>query len=286
MRDDHSALGSFLYPPKDNELTFNYRDTVNVSWTTSYHAHSSGYLSLWNWPGKDYVQQISVKIGVQTLNADSRHAGLNKSVPLNGSETVDLAVTSGWYQGQFNINFKRDDGTSGKYLSEFFTVDHNPSQTPLAWPGKASSQVSLSPDQSTTASSTQFPTQPSSLSSEPSSSPSSQPVSTSSRTTTASGLGIGAIAGISVGSALVFTLILTFILFVLRDRRRRRSQASHIRMPTPVQFPAEMTAFSAPAELAQPEKQWRELSDQTALRELPATDGHVVRGELPAYRNR
>ncbi|MCJ1468734.1 hypothetical protein MMC07_007364 [Pseudocyphellaria aurata] len=261
MRDDHSALGNFSYPPNDNQLTFNYRDSVNVSWTTSYDAHSPGLLSLWYWPNKD----------PWTLS-------LNKSVSLNGSETVDLAVAPAWYLGQFNINLKLDNGTDAKYLSEIFSVEHNSSQAPLTWPDKASSQPSLGPDQSTTASSTQF-------SSQPSSSPSSQPVSTPSRTT-ASGLGIGAIAGISVGATLVSVLILTTVLFVLRDRRRRRLQGSHSRMRKPIRFRAKMTASRAPAELAQPEKQWKELSDQTAVRELPATDGHVVRGELPAYRNR
>lgn len=50
VRDDNSSLGHFLYPPSDNTLTFNYRDTVNVSWTTS-DATLLGFLSLWYWPG-------------------------------------------------------------------------------------------------------------------------------------------------------------------------------------------------------------------------------------------
>lgn len=50
MRDDNSSLGHFLYPPNDNSLNFNYRDTVNVSWTT-FDATILGFLSLWYWPG-------------------------------------------------------------------------------------------------------------------------------------------------------------------------------------------------------------------------------------------
>lgn len=50
FRDDNSSLGHFLYPPNDNSLYFNYRDTVNVSWTT-FDASPLGFLSLWYWTG-------------------------------------------------------------------------------------------------------------------------------------------------------------------------------------------------------------------------------------------
>lgn len=53
FRDDHSSLGEFLYPPIDNKLNFNYRDTVNVSWTTFNANASTGFLSLWYWPEVD-----------------------------------------------------------------------------------------------------------------------------------------------------------------------------------------------------------------------------------------
>lgn len=50
IRDDRSALGQFVYPPVDNTLTFNYRDTINVSWITTFDAHSLCFLTLWYWP--------------------------------------------------------------------------------------------------------------------------------------------------------------------------------------------------------------------------------------------
>ena len=71
FRDDHSSVGHFLYPPNDNSLTFNYRDTVNVSWVT-FDARSSGFLSLWYWPGKGpwllSIAKLLEKITVQTLS--------------------------------------------------------------------------------------------------------------------------------------------------------------------------------------------------------------------------
>lgn len=224
--------------------------------------------------------QTTCRIGVQTLNGECWQAGLSTSVFLNGFAAVHLAVASTSYLGQFNINFNFDNGSDAKYLSEIFHVDHDSSQAPLTWSGNASSQVSLSPDQSITAVST-----PSSKSS-----PSSQPNPVPSSTTRASGLGKGAIAGLSVGSTLVSgVLILAAVLFVLRSRRRRRSQARRSGMLKPVQFQAEMTAPSssgAPTELAGQEDQWRELSDQTAVRELSATGGNLVQGELSAHRIR
>lgn len=50
MAVDIRPLGHFLYPPSDNSLVFNYRDTVNVSWTT-FDPHLAGLLTLWYWPG-------------------------------------------------------------------------------------------------------------------------------------------------------------------------------------------------------------------------------------------
>ncbi|MCJ1468963.1 hypothetical protein MMC07_007594 [Pseudocyphellaria aurata] len=227
-----SRLGRFDYPPQDAKLTFNFRDTVNASWTTFDDAHSSGLLTFSYWPGKD----------PWTL-------GRNTSVPLNSSMIVDLNEASGSSLGQFYFSLGLVDGIDANYSSEIFNITHNPSEAPLPWAGPASSPSS---------------------------------------TTRASSLERGAIAGISVGSSLgLGVLILAAILFALRRRRRRRrrrSQASQSGMLQPFQSPIEMPASSSSAlvELAGQEVQHRELSGHTAARELAATDGNLVRGELSA----
>lgn len=286
-----SPLGNFSYPPTDTviEIPSMLRGQLHMMRIRQvFFRCGIGQGSIrGGWVRTDYVQQISsIKIGVRMLNTECRHAGLNKSVLLNSSATVDLAVASIWYLGQLRIDLDLGIGRDANYRSEIFKVDHNPSQAPLTWPGKASSQVSLSPNQSITAVPTPSSSQPSSHPSQPSSSLLSQPSSTPSSPKQAFGLGNGAIAGISVGSTLVSSvLILTAILLVLRSRRRRRSQASKSGMLKPVQFPTKLTpsSSSAPTELAGQEEQWRELSNQTAVRELPATDGDSARGGLSGH---
>ncbi|MCJ1423432.1 hypothetical protein MMC29_001315 [Sticta canariensis] len=265
VRDDNSSLGHFSYPPNDNTLSFNYRDTVNVSWVT-FDAQALGLLSLWYWPGKD-----------------AWLLSLNTSVRINGSKTVDLAVAPTWYLGQFNMNFDRDDGSHAYYLSEIFEVNHNSSQDPLTWPAASDSQGSSVPEQKSTAVVT--------LSSQLNASPSSpQTTATPSSTITqASGLNSETVAGISVGSTLaLITMILAAIFFIIRNRRnRRRSQATSSGMVEPKELPAHLAVghpSGAATELAQQNEQWCELStEQMARRELPA-EINMVPGELPAHR--
>ena len=71
VRDDNSSVGHFLYPPNDNTLSFNYRDTVNVSWIT-FDEQTLGFLLLWYWPGKDpwilSIAKVQENSTVQTLS--------------------------------------------------------------------------------------------------------------------------------------------------------------------------------------------------------------------------
>lgn len=203
----------------------------------------------------------------------SRYIGLNSSVSLNGSKTVDLAVAPTSYLGQFNINFAFDNGSGAKYLSEIFQVEHDSSQAPLTWPAYATSQVSLKPGPSTTAVSTLSSFQPNaSPSSQPDSSPSPQPSSIHSSTTQASGLKTGAIVGISVGSILGLSiLIVTATLFIRRSHRNgKRSQASSSGLPKPHELAGRVEGWREPRELFAERTALRELcSGQMALRELP-----------------
>ena len=228
----------------------------------------------------------------------SHHAGLNTSVSLNGSRAVPLSVASQSYLGQFNINLSYDNGSKEKYLSEFFNVDHSPSQPPMNWPAPSTSQVSLEPEQSTTAITIVSSSQTySTTSSQLDSTPSSHLDSTPSSTTRASGLNGEAIAGISVGSIVgLSVLILTAILFMRRNRRNRRSQKSSSEMLKPVEsampptlssshFGAiEIAGISPATELAGKIEEGGELcAERAALRELPAAERGGTPIELSAH---
>lgn len=180
--------------------------------------------------------------------------------------------------GQFNFNFASDGESDGKYLSEFFNVNHDSSQAPLAWPSDSVSQASSIPEQSTTAVATQSSSQ---LNPSPSSQPDTAP---SSSTTHASGsLKGGAIAGISVGSFILVSsiLALTAILFIRRSRRNGK------RIPKSVELLGQGAERKEPpteqmALRELPAEHLRELpTEQMAPRELPPADNYLVRTELP-----
>uniref|UniRef100_A0A093VD13 Ankyrin-3 n=1 Tax=Talaromyces marneffei PM1 TaxID=1077442 RepID=A0A093VD13_TALMA len=209
--------GQFIYPPPNSQdvtLNYNYRDSVEVSFETTSHNKINPYLSLWYYlDGKPWAM------------------GYNTSVPANGTITVDLNILDQSYYGQFNL----DDGSTVLYLSCFFNVAHNTSQSPTTWGQSAaaawssslaaaatattssSSSTTISTSTSTTSSSISTTAATSSTTTASSATTTSATTLTSAATITSaapqiatplstavssSGLSSGAIAGIAVGAVI------------------------------------------------------------------------------------
>lgn len=157
--------------------------------------------------------------------------GYNTSVPSNGTITVDLNIIDQAYYGQFNF----DDGSSVLYLSCFFNVAHNTSQTPVVWGQSAAAAWSSSlaaakttttaPSTSTTSTTTS--TSPATILSTTITSAAVQTATispTNSPTgSQSSGLSSGAIAGIAVGVVIgVLALLGMGIFFWWRNRKANK----------------------------------------------------------------
>ncbi|GAM42080.1 cell wall integrity and stress response component [Talaromyces pinophilus] len=208
--------GQFIYPPPNSQdvtLNYNYRDSVEVSFETTTNDRIDPYLSLWYYlDGKPWA------------------LGYNTSVPSNGTVTVDLNVLDQAYYGQFNF----DDGDSVLYLSCFFNVAHNTSQSPTTWGQSAAAawSSSLAAATATTSSTSTKSTATSTTSASISTSATSSATITSAATqiatpsTTASsssGLSSGAIAGIAVGVVIgVLALVGMGIFFWWRNRKANK----------------------------------------------------------------
>lgn len=153
--------------------------------------------------------------------------GYNTSVPSNGTITVDLNVIDQAYYGQFNF----DDGSSVLYLSCFFNVAHNTSQTPVVWGQSAAAawSSSLAAAKTTTTApptSTTSTTTSTSSATIVSTTTTSAAVQTATKSPTASqssGLSSGAIAGIAVGVVIgVLALLGMGIFFWWRNKKANK----------------------------------------------------------------
>ncbi|RAO72441.1 uncharacterized protein BHQ10_008453 [Talaromyces amestolkiae] len=214
--------GQFIYPPPNSQdvtLNYNYRDSVEVSFETTTKNKISPYLSLWYY-----------------LDGQPWAMGYNTSVPSNGTITVDLNVLEQAYYGQFNF----DDGSSVLYLSCFFNVAYNTSQSPTTWGqsaaaawssslAAATSTTSSSSTKSTATSTTSSSTSTSATSSSTITSAATQLATPSSTSSSSSGLSSGAIAGIAVGVVIgVLALLGMGIFFWWRNRKANKVQGGFV----------------------------------------------------------
>jgi len=108
------SSGIILYPPNNSDLSFNYLDTVNVTWNTYAHYATNVNLTL-------YIQEGSQNTPVPVHQT---------SVTANGFALVPLNYDDSSTIGHFVISYS---GNSTGYGSSDFKIAYNASQAPVTW---------------------------------------------------------------------------------------------------------------------------------------------------------
>ncbi|QKX58245.1 uncharacterized protein TRUGW13939_05366 [Talaromyces rugulosus] len=287
--------GHFIYPPPNSETDvqkYNYLDTVIVSWETLAQNVTPTYLSIYYFLNDGNGWQL----------------GYNQSVPTEGSRKVDLNIIEAGYYGQFNLMYwLPNNGGLGKYLSEFFTVNHDKDSEPVIW-GSTSSATSSATTTSTSSTATStLSTSTLSTSTLTTSTLATSTLSTSTVTTSlitstlaatattlatpgaasastpgqastatgegsqssSSGLSKGAIAGIVVGVVAAVLAVLAIAMFLFRRRNKSHTQ---IRDTTPRELDEKVNEqlILQPVSELPATNRTAELSSSRMVAELPS----------------
>ncbi|MCJ1256358.1 hypothetical protein MMC24_004179 [Lignoscripta atroalba] len=192
-QDASTPSGKFLYPPASNKFpTFNFLDTIKVSWSTFAPNCTSTLLTLW--------------VTTDTVNNTQQEVYTNDG-PVNGSTLVSLNYGAAYARGHFEIVPNCTRKTIG-FNSGNFVIEFKEKKSPVVW------SLDSSPTASSTSTASARPSSSTSTSSAP-------PLSSSS--SSSSSLSAAAIAGIAVGGALAALFILVALYLTFRARRRKRA---------------------------------------------------------------
>jgi len=215
--------GAFVYPPINASLSFNYLDTVNVTWNTYVKYTSDVSLQLWvaeggksqYVPGKRYHRALTHLIVILTWI--SAFAVYKTNVSPDSSASVPLNGTYFSTTGYFQISFA---GNSTGYRSNSFKISYNPSQRPTTWNMPSQTQPiittsSIAGSAPSEASSGPLTAEPS-IVHMPDLSSSSFPNRPSS----------GAITGIVI-ACLFFLAVVVLVIWAIRRSQRRRPSRNH-----------------------------------------------------------
>lgn len=208
---------TWLYPDPSATPTFNYVDTLNISWQSNY---PNAYVVLWC--GIPDLSNINLcrypRTAMPHFPTKYSFSGSNNSVPSTGSQQLGLNCGGAGicYCEISSPNLSpAADGTSFSSDSGAWNVKEDSSLKPVAW----SQNSAEAPANTSTA--TQATTTPTSSTSSTSST-SATATGLTYNPTTSSSLSTASKAGIGVGVGVGVLLALAGAFFVFRMRKRRR----------------------------------------------------------------
>ncbi|MCJ1244793.1 hypothetical protein MMC30_001993 [Trapelia coarctata] len=193
--------GAFVYPPINASLSFNYLDTVNVTWNTYVKYTSNVSLQLWIAEG-DKKQFVTV---YQT------------NVSADGSASVPLNWTNFSTAGHFQISFA-DNGTG--YGSNSFKISYNPSQRPTTWNMPSQTQPIFTTTSAAGSAPSAAPSGPSTAE------PSALHMADLSSGSATNRPSTGAIVGIVI-ACLFFLAVVVLVIWVIRRSQQRQPSRNH-----------------------------------------------------------
>lgn len=161
----NAVTGNPIHPPPNENLQFDYKDSVVTSWVTDDSYAIEGVLSLWYWllngrsnwmicmstyhPVSPHPT-ATIQVGYQwpmpkTNEASPVPTAVIEAVPANGSKSValDIGATSD-FLAQFNINYNSKDGAQQVSDSPITNVVTHPGEvSPVTWNQQALSTASV-----------------------------------------------------------------------------------------------------------------------------------------------